>query len=144
MTIAVIAIAIIAGLCVALQGQFIGSMTRSAGAPTSVVITYGAGAILAAIIWLTRGAPVHGVRQFPWYAWTSGALGLVIVGGIGFATPRLGLSRTIIITVAAQLLAAILIDHFGLFSAPQRAIDVWRALGYAVTIAGVWLVVRGS
>ncbi|MGZ5493363.1 MAG: DMT family transporter [Thermoanaerobaculia bacterium] len=40
------------------------------------------------------------------------ALGLVIVGGIGFAAPRLGLSRTLVITVAAQLCAAVLIDQW--------------------------------
>jgi bacterial/archaeal transporter family-2 protein len=141
-TLAVILIAVAAGIAVALQGQFMAIMNRTAGTATSVVITYGVGAIIATIFWLTRRDPHAPVRDIPWYAWTAGALGLVIVGGIGYAAPRLGLSRTIIITIAAQLAAAMLIDHFGAFAAQQRAVDLTRAAGFALTIGGAWLIVK--
>ena len=141
--LSLIVIAAVAGLAVALQGQFMGSMDRAAGTATSVFITYGIGGPIAAIFWLLRRQSVEGVRQIPWYAWSAGALGLVIVGGIGYAAPRLGLSRTIVVAVAAQLLAALLIDHFALFGAPQRSFDTGRALGFSLTLAGVWFIVRG-
>ncbi|HEX2120106.1 MAG TPA: DMT family transporter [Thermoanaerobaculia bacterium] len=128
-----ILIAVVAGIAVALQGQFMGTMDRTAGTITSVFITYGVGGAIAATIWLARGGPLQNVRQVPWYAWTAGALGLVIVGGIGYAAPRLGLARTLVITIAAQLLAALLID---------RTLDAPRAIGFALTVAGVWLIVR--
>jgi transporter family-2 protein len=131
---ALIAIAIVAGIAVAVQGKFMGSIDRLAGTATSILITYGAGAIVALVIWLVRGAPLTNVRSVPWYAWLAGPIGLVIVGGIGFAAPRLGLARTLVITVAAQLLAAMLID--------ARGVDLTRAAGIALTIAGVWLVVK--
>jgi uncharacterized membrane protein YdcZ (DUF606 family) len=35
-----------------------------------------------------------------------------------------------------------LIDHFGLFAAQQRAFDMTRAAGLALTIAGAWLIVK--
>ncbi|HYC61738.1 MAG TPA: DMT family transporter [Thermoanaerobaculia bacterium] len=135
-------IAVLAGIAVALQGQFMGTMTRAVGTGTSVLITYGIGALVAVVVWLTRRDPAVPIRDVPWYAWSAGILGLVIVGGIGFATPRLGLSRTIVITIAAQLAAAIVIDHFGWFGAQQRAFDVMRGAGMALTIIGAWLVVR--
>ena len=138
-----ILIAVAAGLAVALQGQFMARMDRAAGSATSVFVTYGVGALLATAIWLARRGSFAAMRALPWYVWTAGVFGLVIVGGIGYAAPRLGLSRTIIITVAAQLLAAIVIDHFGLFAAQPRAFDAGRALGFALTIAGVWLIVKG-
>jgi bacterial/archaeal transporter family-2 protein len=137
-----ILIAVAAGIAVALQGQFMGTINRAAGTATSVFITYGVGAAIAAVFWITRRDPNAPIRDIPWYAWTAGALGLVIVGGIGFAAPRLGLSRTIIITIAAQLAAAMLIDHFGLFTAQVRTFDVTRAVGLAMTIAGAWLIVK--
>lgn len=136
-------IAVLAGAAVALQGQFMGAMDRAAGTVTSVFITYGVGASIAAIIWLARRGPVDGVREIPWYSWFAGALGLVIVGGIGYAAPRLGLSRTIVISVAAQLIVALAIERFGLFGAAYRSLDAVRAVGVGLTIAGVWLVVRG-
>jgi transporter family-2 protein len=139
---AFILIATLAGIAVALQGQFMGSMTRTVGTATSVLITYGIGALIAAIFWLTRRDPSAPIRDIPWYAWSAGALGLVIVGGIGYAAPRLGLSRTIVITIAAQLAAAILIDHLGAFGAQQKTFDAMRGAGLALTIAGAWLIVK--
>jgi bacterial/archaeal transporter family-2 protein len=141
-TLAVMLIAVAAGIAVALQGQFMGLMNRSAGTATSVFATYGVGAVLAALFWIMRRDPHAPVREIPWYAWTAGALGLIIVGGIGFAAPRIGLSRTILITIAAQLAAAVVIDHFGLFAAQRHAVDVTRATGLALTIAGAWLIVK--
>jgi bacterial/archaeal transporter family-2 protein len=127
-------IAILAGIAVAVQGSFIGTIDRTSGTATSVLITYGIGAIVAAAMWLLRGAPLANVRALPWYVWLAGPAGLVIVGGIGYAAPRLGLARTLVLTVAAQLIAALLID--------RRGVDLPRAAGVALTIAGVWLVVK--
>jgi bacterial/archaeal transporter family-2 protein len=138
-----ILIAIIAGVAVALQGQFMGAMNRITGTATSVLLTYGVGSLLAVAFWLMNRAPLAGVRQIPWYTWSAGGLGIVIVGGIGFAAPRLGLSRTIILAVAAQVITALLVEHFGLFTAAQRSIDVTRLLGVLLTIGGAWLVFRG-
>lgn len=132
--LALLLIAVAAGIAVALQGQLMGTMDRLAGTATSVFITYGLGAVIAALIWLAKGRPTEGIRNIPWYAWTAGAFGLIIVGGIGYAAPRLGLARTLVITVAAQLVMALVLD---------RTFDVRRMAGIAVTIAGVWLVVRG-
>jgi transporter family-2 protein len=132
-TLTLILIAAAAGVAVALQGQFMGTMDRNAGTPTSVFVTYGIGAIIAASLWIARGAPFEGLRRVPWYSWTAGAFGLVIVGGIGYAAPRLGLGRTLIITIAAQLLAAMLLE---------RTFDVRRVAGFLVVVAGAWLSLR--
>lgn len=139
---ALLLIATLAGIAVALQGQFMGTMNRHAGTLTTMLATYGSGALLAAVLWLSRRPPVSGIRHVPWYAWSAGALGLVIVGGIGYAAPRLGLSRTLIVTVGAQLAAAMVIEHFGWAGAVPRPVDAARLAGAALTVAGVWLVVR--
>jgi transporter family-2 protein len=129
-----ILIAAVAGVAVALQGHAMGAMDRTAGTATSVLVTYGIGALVALAIWLTRGAPVDGLRRIPWYSWTAGLAGLIIVGGIGYAAPRLGLGRTLVISIAAQLLAAMLIE---------QTFDPRRIAGLALTVAGVWLTVKG-
>jgi bacterial/archaeal transporter family-2 protein len=140
--LALLLIAATAGIAVALQGQFMGVINRTSGTITSVFITYGAGAIIAALLWLPRRTSVETIRHIPPYAWSAGALGLIIVGGIGYAAPRLGLASTLVITIAAQLIAALAIDHLGLFAAQHRPIDVARALGLVLTVTGAWLVVR--
>jgi transporter family-2 protein len=133
MTLALILIAVVAGVAVALQGFVMGAMDRTAGSASSVFITYGIGGLLAFLFWLTRGAPLEGIRRVPWYSWTAGALGLLIVGGIGYAAPRLGLAKTLVITVAAQLVAAMLLE---------QTFDLRRVAGVGLTIAGVWIVVK--
>lgn len=131
--LALIVIAAVAGIAVALQGQAMGAMDRIAGTASSVLFTYGIGALIALAFWLARGAPLENARRIPWYGWTAGALGLVIVGGIGYAAPRLGLGRTLVITIAAQLIAAMLIE---------QSFDAKRIAGLALTVAGVWLTVK--
>lgn len=129
-----ILIAIGAGVAVALQGYVMGTTDRTAGTAVSVFLTYGTGGLLALLFWLTRGAPTDAMRRLPWTSWTAGALGLAIVAAIGYAAPRLGLGRTLVITVAAQLLAAMLLE---------QAFDARRLAGFALTVGGVWLVVTG-
>jgi transporter family-2 protein len=128
-----IVIAAAAGVAVALQGHVMGAADRAAGTATSVFVTYGVGGALATLYWLARGASLDALRRVPWLSWTAGAMGLIIVAGIGYTAPRLGLAKTLIITVAAQLFAATLIE---------QAIDLRRAAGLALTIAGVWLTVK--
>ncbi|HEX6085219.1 MAG TPA: DMT family transporter [Thermoanaerobaculia bacterium] len=125
-----IIIAIAAGVAVALQGRVMGAADRAAGTAASVFVTYGTGGLLAAIYFLTSGA---NLRKVPWFSWSAGILGLVIVAGIGYAAPRLGLAKTLVITVAAQLLAATLLE---------QSFDLRKAAGLALTIAGVWLTVK--
>jgi len=135
-------IASLAGIAVALQGQFMGAMERQAGTLTTIFVTYASGGLLATMLWMGRRPGPIAVKGVPWYAWSAGAFGLVIVGGISYAAPRIGLSRTLVITVAAQLLAALVIEHFGLAGAAPRAVDAARLAGAVVTVIGVWLVVR--
>lgn len=141
-TLTLLLIAAAAGVAVALQGQFMGDINRTSGTATAMFLTYGTGALLAAVIWLSTRPAAAGLARLPWYAWTAGALGLVIVGGIGYAAPRMGLSRTLIITVAAQLGAALIIEQFGLFGSTARPVDVTKVAGVLLAIAGVWLVVK--
>jgi transporter family-2 protein len=73
---------------------------------------------------------------------TTGLLGLVIVGAIAYATPRLGLVTTFTIMLASQFLLAALLDHYGLLGATLRPVDWSRLLGISVMLLGVWLTVR--
>ena len=108
-------IAAIGGVAVALQGQFMGLMDKSIGTRESVFITYFSGGMLAALVMLAdRGGNLKAWQGVPWYALGSGVVGLFIVGTIGYTVPRMGLSKAFTIMIAAQFIAAALLDHFGL------------------------------
>jgi transporter family-2 protein len=136
-------LAAIAGFAVTLQGQFMGLMDRALGTRESVFITYVSGGLLVALfVLLTGRLNLKTQAGLPWYAFTSGILGLVIVGSIGYVVPRLGAARGFTIILACQFLLAALIDHLGLFGATRRALDLTNVFGLAVMLGGVWLVVR--
>ena len=82
-----------------------GLMDKQIGTLESVFITYGGGGLLIGLIMLFgRGGNLAGVQGVPWYALSAGALGLVIVGTIGYSTARLGLVTVLTIIVAAQFI----------------------------------------
>jgi transporter family-2 protein len=138
-----IVIAIIGGVAVTLQGQFMGLMDQGLGTRESVFLTYASGGLVVALVMLAaRGGNLRAWASVPWYALTAGLLGLVIVGTIGYTVPRLGLAVAFTIIVAAQFVMAALIDHFGWLGAEVRPMELTRMAGIGVLILGVWLITR--
>lgn len=136
-------LAAISGFAITLQAQFMGLLDRTLGTRESVLITYASGGALAVILALASGRlNFRGADSLPWYAYTTGVLGLVIVGTIGYVVPRIGAARGLTMIVASQFLLAALIDHFGLLGALPRPLDLSRIVGLMVMLGGVWLVVR--
>ncbi len=136
-------IAVIGGVTVALQGQFMGLIDKGIGTRESVFITYASGGILASIIILaSRGGNLRSWQAVPWYALSAGVLGLVIVAAIGYTIPRLGLAKAFTVIVASQFLTVALLDHFGLMGAVIRPLDLSRLMGFGLLILGVWLIMR--
>ena len=138
-----IIIAAIGGVTVALQALMMGLLDKSIGTLEGVFITYaGGGLLISLVLILTRGGNLGAWHSVPWYAYSSGALGLIIVGAIGYSTPRLGLVATFTIFVSSQFVVAALIDHFGVLGAATRPLDLSRMLGIALLVVGIWLTIR--
>jgi transporter family-2 protein len=141
-TLFLVGLAVIGGIAVTLQGQFMGLMEQTLGTRASVFITYASGGLVVALFILVRGVDLEGWRRIPWYAFSAGLLGLVIVGTIGFVVPRLGVAGGFTLIVTSQFIIAALIDHFGWFQAAVRPMDLPRILGLVAMMLGVWLTVR--
>ena len=138
-----ILVALLGGLAITLQAQFMGLMDAGIGTRESVFITYASGGLVATLLMLfLRGGNLRAATSVPWYALLAGLLGLVIVGALGYTVPRLGLTTALTLVVAAQFIASVLIDHFGWFGAPIRTFEWSRLLGLGILILGVWLTTR--
>jgi bacterial/archaeal transporter family-2 protein len=136
-------VAVIGGVAVTMQAQFMGLMDRHLGTVESVFITYGSGALVVGVVMLLlRGGNLRAWSALPWYAFLAGVIGLLIVGAIGYSVPRLGLVPALTLIVAAQFIAAAVLDHYGLLGAAVRPLDAARALGILVLLLGVWLIIR--
>jgi bacterial/archaeal transporter family-2 protein len=136
-------VAVIGGVAVTMQAQFMGLMDRNLGTVESVFITYGSGALVVGVVMLLlRGGNLRAWNTLPWYAFLAGVVGLLIVGAIGYSVPRLGLVPALTLIVAAQFIAAAVLDHYGLLGAAVRPLDAARGLGILVLLLGVWLIIR--
>ena len=102
----------------------------------------GTAALLALWAAFDRTSPAL-LRGAPGWGWLGGFYGAGFVGVMAFAAPRLGLSTALTVAIASQLVAAVVLDHFGLFGLKQDSASLPKLLGVALVFAGVILVRRG-
>lgn len=138
-----IGLAAFGGIAVALQAHFMGLMDSDLGTLESVFITYfSGGAVIGLIMLIQRGGNLSAWQQTPWYALSSGALGLIIVGVIGYCSPRLGLVTAFTVLISAQFFVAAVLDHYGWMGAQVRPLDVSRLAGLLTIMVGIWLTLK--
>jgi transporter family-2 protein len=134
---------LLAGIAIGIQGPLTSLIGQRLGPLESVFIVHLGGAIAAAVPLLAlRGGVLGQWHTLPWYAFLSGALGLIIVTMITFTMPRLGSTATVALAVVGQLIIGVTIDHFGLLGVAVRPVDLSRVLGVLVLLVGVYLIIR--
>ncbi len=78
----------------------------------------------------------------PWWIWSGGVLGAFFVAATVVLVPRLGAATMITLIVAGQMIASLLLDHYGLLGYPVRPMNLERLFGVALVVAGAWLIRR--
>jgi transporter family-2 protein len=74
------------------------------------------------------------------WKWTGGVLGAVYLTLAIILTPRLGAAVTFGLVITGQLIASVVLDHFGWLGIPIHQINAPRVLGVLLLMAGVVLV----
>jgi transporter family-2 protein len=78
----------------------------------------------------------------PLWMLTGGLFGLLIVFTVTYAGPRIGVTATVGILIAGQLVMGALIDRFGLFGSQQISLHWPRLAGIALLAVGAALSLR--
>jgi transporter family-2 protein len=142
-TLIVIIVALVGGIAAGLQTQAMSVMTTRVGSLEAVFVAYGSGGLAIALAMLAvRGGELGELRGAPWWVYTAGVLGLVVVAAIGVSAAELGLARSMVLFTAALLGIGAVVDHFGWLGAATRTIDLPRVAGLALVLVGTWMVVR--
>lgn len=142
MTALLVVLALLLGTAVTAQGVVNGALAQRvplAGAIFLNALVTFAGALLW---WLAApGASRSLLPSDPAPAWlfTGGLLGLCIITSAAFCFPRLGPGPTVALAVAAQLLTALALDHFGV-GGEELPVTPARLLGAALLLIGALLV----
>lgn len=123
---ALVAFVVVSGAAVAFQSAFNGRIARTTGDPvaaTAVNVIVGTAALATIIGVLTvlgRIGPLHWPSE-PWL-YAGGALGVTIVLSLAIASAALGVLRATVAMLAAQLIAAFVVDWAVLHEAPTPGV----------------------
>ena len=113
--------------------------------------------VLAALISFAVGAVVLGasvllfkipfpafshVTAMPAWAWGGGLIGAAVVLGSIIAGPKIGALALVGILLAGQLIASVLIDHFGWMGFPIQKMNAVRLVGVLLLVGGFLLIRR--
>jgi transporter family-2 protein len=136
--------ALLAGAGLSVQAVINAALAREIGHPLTVALISFAVGILVLIVaaGLSR-APwpdPTAVRDMPWWLWIGGCFGAYYITLSILAAPKLGAATLIAMVIAGQMVAALVIDHFGAAGVPEHGITPWRAVGAALITVGVVLV----
>jgi transporter family-2 protein len=73
----------------------------------------------------------------PWWAWIGGVIGVGYITAALILAPKLGAGLFISAVVAGQMIAAMLLDHFGLAGFLPRPTSLPRLFGAVMIVVGV-------
>lgn len=135
-----IIIALISGTLMSVQGVFNSEVTRQTSVWVSASFVQFTALIVCLLAWFFTGregsfGELFAVR--PLYMLTGGVAGAFITYTVIQSMQSLGPARAVIFIVCMQLLAAYLIEVFGLFGVEKVPFELKKLAGLAIIIAGI-------
>ena len=95
---------------------------------------------VSAVILRIPVPPIGQVAVMPVWIWGGGLIGAAVVLGSIIAGPKIGALALVGILLVGQLIASVLIDHFGWLGFPMQKINIVRVLGILLLLGGFYLI----
>lgn len=137
------ALAIVAGAMLPLQAAINARLARLVGSPvwaaclSGLVLT----AALAVVgLAATRAGPrFAGGASLPWWAWTGGLCGAVVLSATTAIAPRLGTATMMALVMAGQVVFSLALDQFGLLGLQPHHLTTRRGIAALLLLGGAAL-----
>jgi transporter family-2 protein len=136
---------LIAGIGLAVQPPTNAALATASGSVIlSALTSFLIGAVVLLVAWaaIDRTSPMA-LKGAPGWAWLGGFYGAGFVAVLAYAAPKLGISVALTAAIASQLVAALIVDHFGLFDVKVEPVSIGKLVGVGLVIAGAVVVRRG-
>jgi transporter family-2 protein len=141
-----VVLAFVAGMALTVQVGINSTLRRGLGNPgMATLVSFLVGTMgLALFLLFTRTSlPTKlAIASVPPWAWFGGLVGAFYVATTVIAGPKLGSATLLALVVLGQLLASLVIDHYGWIGFPEHPISTTRILGAILLFSGVLLIVR--
>lgn len=90
----------------------------------------------AGLVWI-------GIQKgLPWYSFLGGIIGILVVLGTVFSINKLGVANAITLLLASQVLAAALLQQFGLLGQEASPLSAAKLVGLGILLMGAVIAVR--
>lgn len=134
---------VLAGICTSIQTGMNAQVRLALGhATTAAMVNFMVGFLaLFSVITLFR-IPLpswSAVGSVPVWAWFGGCLGAFLIGTLALSAHELGGAAIVALLVTGQLLAALVLDHYGWLGFPVRSLTLARVVGSALIVIGLIL-----
>jgi transporter family-2 protein len=140
-----IILVLMAGSMMAMQPPTNAYLARASGSVMlAALLSFVVGTVvLLALTLATQRPALAPLRDVPWYAWAGGLYGAFFVTVATYAAPRLGIASMLTLAIAGQMIAALIVDHYGALGLDRSPVTPGRLAGALLVIGGVLLVRRG-
>lgn len=139
-----LSLAMLAGVATAYQPGINAKFAQFAGAkPWGGVANFAVGLLVVLIVvaFMKPGAPKPDqLAQGPWWMWLGGVCGAFFVTVAIILVPKVGAANYLSAMIAGQLLASVIIDHFGHMGLAVREITPGRIAGLLLIGGGMAMV----
>lgn len=149
MLLSFVLIALCAGVALATQAainsQLAGALTGQPAVAALISFATGTLVLLLICTWKTDllGA-LQQVPKQPLWKLIGGPLGALVVFTTIFLAPKMGVTNMLFFIIVGQLVAAAIIDHFGLIGMPARPVQLWQIIGFIIIACGLTLFFFGK
>jgi transporter family-2 protein len=138
-------LAALSGILMAVQGSVNAGLSKAIGILESNLFVHISGTLLLLcllyILKLGKGNFTM-YTEAPWYAFLGGVVGVGIIYLVVASIPRVGVANATTAIIVGQVLAALIIDHFGLFGLQRMPCNWCQLLGLGLLALGAKLLLR--
>ena len=138
--------AFLVGLAITVQAGVNANLRQAMASPIlAAAVSFGSGFVALVLLFMASGAStpsLEAIKQVSWWKWMGGIMGAVYMITVIVSVPKIGTANLVSLSVAGQLIAAIILDHYGLLGFALHPANGWRLFGVMLIITGVLLVVR--
>nr|WMC95033.1 DMT family transporter [Aminobacter aminovorans] len=137
-----LAAALVAGAAIPFQAGANAMLGRLLGHPLwATMVSLAVSVALAVPVMLAFRVPVPSFATAaatgPWWIWTGGAAGVVYVTAALLLAPKMGAASFVVAVIGGQMVASLVIDHFGLMGFVQRPASLARVAGLVLIVIGL-------
>lgn len=133
--------AIAAGICVAIIAPMNAGLQGKMGLWGMNAWVHFVGLVFCLIVFFAIGKVNPAAANPSWYSYFGGVFGAMIVVLMVLGITQIGVSSTLVLSIASQLVLAAVIDHFGLLGQYRSGISTIQIAGLLLVCFGAYLVI---